>query len=97
MEVPCPPKGMRDTRVYGRVIRSVNASEALSVSVLHMLQLVTDELTVPCRGCKMCEGMQACTRCTVTCSALQRQRAQQKMLTQAQLEASCPVMINSSF
>ena len=48
MEVPCPPKGMRDTRVYGQVIRSVNASEALSVSVLHMLQLVTNELTVPC-------------------------------------------------
>ncbi len=71
MEVPCPPKGMRDTRVYGLVIRSVNASEALSVSVLHTLQLVADELVVPCQGSNMCEGMQACTRCIVSCSAFQ--------------------------
>ena len=71
MEVPCPPKGMRDTRVYGQVIRSVNASGALSVSVLHILQLVADELALPCWGCKMCYGMQACTRCIVTCSVFQ--------------------------
>jgi len=51
MEVPCPPKGMRDTRVFGLVIRSVNAYNP-SVSVLHILHLVADELTYPARDIK---------------------------------------------